>query len=113
MYLRDLARCDMSEAVADAFRYGKIVLATTTYNGDIFPFMKEFIDHLLERNFQKRRLGIIENGSWAPMAAKIMRDLLEKSRDIRYYDTVVRILSSLKEENYEQIRTLAEEIVSS
>ena len=113
VYLRDLARCDMSEAVADAFRYGKIVLATTTYNGDIFPFMKEFIDHLLERNFQKRRLGIIENGSWAPMAAKIMRDLLEKSRDIRYYDTVVRILSSLKEENYEQIRSLAEEIVSS
>ena len=75
--MNDLARCDMAEAVEDAFRYGKIVLATTTYNADIFPFMKEFIGHLLERNFQNRKIGIIENGSWAPMAAKIIKKMLE------------------------------------
>ena len=80
----DLARSDMSAAVADAFRYGRIVLATTTYNADIYPFMREFIEHLTERNFQKRQVAMIENGSWAPLAAKTMRNMLEKSRDIIY-----------------------------
>ena len=110
VYLRDLARCDMSRAVSDAFRYSKMVLATTTYNGDIFPFMKEFIDHLLERNYSKRSVGIIENGSWAPMAGKIMRSMLEKSRDMHYYDSSVRILSSMKPENFVQLSALAEEM---
>lgn len=112
VYLHDLARCDMSQAVSDAFRCSRLILATTTYNGDIFPFMKEFIQHLLERNFSKRSVGFIENGSWAPMAAKIMRGMLEKSKEIRYYDSSVKILSSMKDENFDQLRSLAEEIVS-
>lgn len=108
--LSDLARTDMAENVEDAFRYGKLVLATTTYNGDIFPFMKQFIDHLTERNFQNRTVGIIENGSWAPMAAKIIRQMLEKSKNINFTDTTVTIKSGIKEQNIEQIGALAQEL---
>ena len=108
----DLSRCDMSEAVADAFRYSKLVLATTTYNADIFPHMREFINHLTERNYQKRTVGLIENGTWAPMAAKIMRGMLEGAKDISFLDTVVRILSSLTEENEAEINSLADELCS-
>ena len=106
----DLARCDMSEAVEDAFRYGKTVLATTTYNGEIFPFMREFLLSLVERNFQNRTVGFIENGSWAPMAAKVMRGMLEKCKNIRYTEATVKILSALTEENRAQIQALAKEI---
>ena len=106
----DLARCDMSEAVADAFRYSKLVLATTTYNGNIFPFMRDFIEHLLERNFSNRTVGLIENGSWAPAAARIMRGMLEKSKNLTYTDTTVRILSALNEESATQVLALAEEL---
>jgi len=108
--VHDLARTDMSAAVADAFRYNKLVLATTTYNADIFPFMREFIDHLTERNFQNRTVALIENGSWAPMAAKIMRGMLEKSRNITYADTAVKILSALNEESMTQLNALADEL---
>ena len=108
--LSDLARTDMAEDVEDAFRYGKLVLATTTYNGEIFPFMKQFIDHLTERNFQNRTVGIIENGSWAPMAAKIIRQMLEKSKNINFTDTTVTIKSGIKEQNIEQICALAQEL---
>ena len=106
----DLARCDMSAAVADAFRYSKLVLATTTYNAEIFPFMREFIDHLTERSFQSRTVALIENGSWAPLAAKVMRGLLEKSKNITYTDTSVKILSSLNEESLASINALADEL---
>ena len=109
--VNDLARCDMAEAVEDAFRYGKLVLATTTYNGDIFPFMREFINHLTERGYKNRKIGIIENGSWAPMAAKIIKKMLEGSKDITFMDTVVTVNSALKPENAEQIKTLAKEII--
>jgi len=109
----DLARCDMAEAVADAFRYGKLVLATTTYNADIFPFMREFIDHLTERNFQNRTVAFIENGSWAPMAAKIMKGMLEKSKNLTYADTTVKIMSALNEESTAQIEALAHELCAS
>ena len=108
----DLSRCDMSEAVAAAFRYSKLVLATTTYNADIFPHMREFINHLTERNYQKRTVGLIENGTWAPMAAKIMRGMLEGEKAISFIDTVVRILSSLTEENETEINSLADELCS-
>lgn len=108
--VHDLARTDMSLAVADAFRYGKIVLATTTYNADIFPFMREFIDHLTERNFQKRTVGLIENGSWAPLAAKIMKCKLEKSKDITWLDTTVKIKSAVNKENSEELEAMAEEL---
>ena len=108
--VNDLARCDMAEAVEDAFRYGKIVLATTTYNGDIFPFMKEFINHLTERNFQNRTIGFIENGSWAPMATKVMRSMLEKSKNLNYTDATVKILSAMNDENRLQIENLAKEL---
>lgn len=108
--VNDLARTDMAEAVEDAFRYGKIVLATTTYNGEIFPFMREFINHLTERNFQNKTVGFIENGSWAPMAAKVMRGMLEKSKNIQYTESTVRILSSMTEENREQVCALAKEL---
>ena len=110
--VNDLARCDMAEAVEDAFRYGKIVLATTTYNGDIFPFMKEFVHHLTERNFQNKFVGIIENGSWAPLADKIIKGMLEKSKNITFANTSVKILSGIKEENIEQIKALAEELAN-
>lgn len=106
----DLAREDMAEAVEDAFRYGKLVLATTTYNTDIFPFMKHFIEHLTERNYQNRTVGMIENGSWAPAAARVMRKLLENSKDITYTDTTVTIKSALNEENLAQLDRLAEEL---
>ena len=108
--LNDLARCDMAEAVEDAFRYGKLVLATTTYNADIFPFMKEFIHHLTERNYQNRTVGMIENGSWAPMAAKVMMKMLEGSKNLTYAETTVRILSALNAQSEAQIEALAEEL---
>ena len=107
--ISDLARCDMAEAVEDAFRYGKLVLATTTYNADIFPFMKQFIDHLTERNYQNRTIGFIENGTWAPAAAKTMKAMFEKSRNINYIDTTVTLRSAMTEENAEAIERMAEE----
>lgn len=106
----DLARCDMSAAVADAFRYSKIVLATTTYNADIFPFMREFIDHLTQRNFQNHTVALIENGSWAPLAAKVMKDMLANSKNITYTDNSVKILSALNEDSSKQLNALAEEL---
>lgn len=106
----DLARSDISKAVADAFRYSKLVLATTTYNADIFPFMREFIDHLTERNFSNRTVALIENGSWAPMAAKVMKGMLEKSKNITYAENEVKILSSLNEESSAQLEALSEEL---
>ena len=108
--ISDLARCDMAEAVEDAFRYGKLVLATTTYNADIFPFMRQFIDHLTERNYQNRTLGFIENGTWAPAAAKIMKAMFEKSRNINYIDNTVTLRSAMTEENAEAIERMAEEL---
>ena len=106
----DLARCDMAEAVEDAFRYGKLVLATTTYNADIFPFMKEFIHHLTERDFQNRTVGLIENGSWAPMAARVMREMLAGSKNLTFTKTTVRILSALNEGSRGQIEAMANEL---
>ena len=103
----DLAREDMAECVEDAFRYGKIVLATTTYNASIFPFMHTFIDHLVERNFQNKKVAFIENGTWAPMAAKVMKDKLSGSKNVTFIEPTVRILSSMSEENKEQISKLA------
>ena len=111
MVVYDLARCDMPQAVADAFRYSKLVLATTTYNADIFPFMRTFIDHLTERNFQNRTVAFIENGSWAPMAAKVMKGMLEKSKNLTYTDTTVKIMSGLSAESVAQIDSLAAELV--
>jgi len=108
--VNDLARCDMAEAVEDAFRYGKIVLATTTYNAEIFPFMREFIQHLTERGYRGRKVGLMENGSWAPMAAKVMKSMLEGCKDMTFADTTVRILSALTPENEAQIDQLAEEM---
>ena len=108
--VNDLARCDMAEAVEDAFRYGKIVLATTTYNAEIFPFMREFISHLTERNFQNKTVGLIENGSWAPTAAKVMREMLEKSKNLTFTETTVKLLSALHAESEAQIEALAEEL---
>lgn len=109
--VNDLARCDMAEAVEDAFRYGKIVLATTTYNGDIFPFMKQFIEHLTEHNFQNKTVGLMENGSWAPTAAKIMSGMLEKSKNITFAENSVKIISAVNDENVEQIKALAQELI--
>ena len=109
--VNDLARCDMPEAVEDAFRYGKLVLATTTYNAEIFPFMKQFIDHLTERGFRGRKIGLIENGSWAPMAAKVMRGMLEGCKDTTFAETTVRIMSAMNDENRAQIEQLAEEML--
>ncbi|MBQ8850047.1 MAG: FprA family A-type flavoprotein [Clostridia bacterium] len=108
--VNDLARCDMAEAVEDAFRYGKIVLATTTYNAEIFPFMREFIHELTERGYQNRVVGIIENGSWAPVAAKKIRSMLEGGKNLTFTDTTVTIRSALTEENKKEIRALAEEL---
>lgn len=106
----DLARTDMSEAVEDAFRYGKIVLATTTYNGEIFPFMREFIHTLVEHNFQNRTVGFIENGSWAPMATRVMQGMLEKCKNLIYPQATVKILSAVTAENVAQIEALAQEL---
>ena len=108
--LSDLARCDMHEAVEDAFRYSHLVLATTTYNADIFPFMKEFINHVTERGYQNRTVAFIENGSWAPMATKVMRAMLEKSKNLTYTEAGVKILCAMNDENREQIKALAEEL---
>ena len=108
----DLARDDMAEAVEDAFRYGKLVLATTTYNGDVFPFMKEFIHHLTERNYQNRTIGMIENGSWAPVAAKVMTKMLEDSKNITYTQNNVKILCAMNEANKAQIEALANELMA-
>ncbi len=106
----DLAREDMAEAVEDAFRYGKLVLATTTYNAEIFPFMREFINHLTERNFQNRTVGLIENGSWAPLAAKTMKKMLEGCKKLNFTKTIVQIKSALNEESSAQLEALAEEL---
>lgn len=106
----DLARCDMAEAVEDAFRYDKLVLATTTYNAEIFPFMREFINHLTERNFANRTVAFIENGSWAPMAYKVMKSMLEKSKNITYTENNVKIMSALNEESTLQLDNLAKEL---
>ena len=108
--VHDLARCDMAQAVGDAFRYSKLVLATTTYNADIFPFMREFINHLIERNFSNRTVALVENGSWAPLAAKVMRAMLEKSKNLTFTDTTVKILSALNEESTAQLNALVEEL---
>ena len=108
--VNDLARCDMAEAVEDAFRYGRIVFATTTYNADIFPFMKTFIEHLTERNFQNRTVAFIENGSWAPLAAKVMKGMLEGCKNLTFADTTVKIKSALSNESKEQIEALADEL---
>ena len=109
--VNDLARCDMAEAVEDAFRYGKLVLATTTYNGDIFPYMKEFIHHLTERGFCKRTVGLMENGSWAPVAARVMTKMLEGSKELAFTNTTVKITSALNEESRTQVEMLAEELI--
>lgn len=106
----DLARCDMAKAVADAFRYTNLVLATTTYNADVFPQMREFINHLVERNYQNRRISIIENGSWAPMAAKVMRGMLEKCKNLTFSDTVVTINSALNDTSLAQLSALTESL---
>lgn len=106
----DLARDDMAEAVEDAFRYGKLVLATTTYNAEIFPFMRDFILHLTERNYQNRTIGIIENGSWAPTAAKVIKGMFEKSKNITFTDTTVTVKSALNAESTAQIDALAKEL---
>ena len=108
--VHDLARTDLSKAVADAFRYSKLVLATTTYNADIFPFMKEFIHHLTERSFKNKTVALIENGSWAPLAAKTMKSMLESCKNLTYADTTVKILSALREESKAQVDALAKEL---
>jgi len=108
--LNDLARCDMAEAVEDAFRYGKLVLATTTYNADVFPYMREFIHHLTERNFQNRTVAMMENGTWAPTANKVMTKMLENCKNLRYAQTAVTIRSAMNENTVESIRRLAREL---
>ena len=107
----DLAREDMAEAVEDAFRYGKIVLASTTYNGDVFPVMKTFIEHLTERNYQNKTIGLIENGSWASMAGKVMTGMFEKIKNITWLETSVKIMSSMDEQNKADIEKMAEELM--
>ena len=109
--IHDLARCDMHEAIEDAFRYNKLVLATTTYNADIFPFMKTFIEHLLEKNYQNRIVAFIENGSWAPLANKIMKEMFSKSKNITYLDTSISIKSSLSSDNLNELNKLSEELL--
>ena len=108
--IADLSRDDMAEAVEDAFRYSKLVLATTTYNADIFPFMREFLADLAERNFQNRTVAYIENGSWAPFATKKMQDVLSGCKNLKECDAVVKIVSSLTEENILEIKALAKEL---
>ncbi len=110
--LYDLTRCDMAMAVADAFKYSKLVLASVTYNGDVFPPMREFIHNLVERNYSNRKVGIIENGSWAPMAAKVIRGMLEASKNISFTESSVKILSGFKEENENEIKALANELLN-
>ena len=108
--LNDLARCDMHEAIEDAFRYGKLVLATTTYNGDVFPFMKDFINHLTERFYQNRTVAFVENGSWGPVAAKMMRKMLENSKNITFAENIVQIKSALNETSIAAIDALCDEL---
>ena len=108
--VNDLARSDMAECVEDAFRYGKMVLATTTYNNDIFPFMKQFIHHLTERNFQNKTIAFVENGSWAPVATKIMKGMLENCKNLAYTQSTVKILSALSPESNAQLEQLAQEL---
>ncbi len=108
--INDLARCDMAEAVEDAFRYGKIILATTTYNGDVFPFMREFINELTERGYRNRTIGIVENGSWAPVVKNKIIKAFENSKDITFAENFVTIHSAVKEENIEKIKKLAKEM---
>ena len=108
--VNDLARCDMAEAVEDAFRYGKLVLATTTYNGDVFPHMKEFIHHLTERSYQNRTVGLVENGTWTPTAAKVMAKMLEGSKNLTFAQNSVKILSALSDDSRAQIEALAKEL---
>ncbi len=110
--LNDLARCDMAEAIEDAFRYGKLILGTTTYNQDIFPFMRQFIEGLTERGYRNRKIGFIENGSWAPMAKRIMAGMLDASKDIAYYENSVKITCALDEQSTAQLIALADEICS-
>ena len=111
--VHDLARCDMAKAVEDAFRYGKLVLATTTYNADIFPFMKEFIHHLTERNFQNRTIGLMENGSWAPSCARQMRALLEEMKSMEILEPVVTLKSALKDDSLAQLDALRDALIAS
>ena len=106
----DLAREDMAEAVEDAFRYGKLVIASTTYNADVFPFMRTFLEHLVERGYKKRTIGVIENGSWAPMAAKVMKGILEPCKDLKFLNAQVKIMSAMNDENKQQIDAMAEEL---
>jgi flavorubredoxin len=108
--VNDLARSDMAECVEDAFRYGKLVLATTTYNGDVFPHMKEFIHHLTERGYQNRTIGLMENGSWTPTAAKVMTKMFEGSKDLHFCANTVKILSALSDDSRAQIEALAKEL---
>ena len=108
--VNDLARCDIHEAIEDAFRYDRLVLASVTYNGDVFPHMKEFINHLVERNYSNRTIGFIENGSWAPMASKVMKQMLEKSKNLTLCENEVKVLSSVNDENLTQIDNLAKEL---
>ena len=110
LVVTDLARCDMSEAVADAFCYGKLVLASSTYNGDVFPPMRVFIQNLLERGYQNRTIALMENGSWAPTAAKVMKTMLEKGKNLTFADTTVKILSALNDESRAQVEALAKEL---
>ena len=108
--LFDLARCDMAETVEDSFRYGKLVLASLTYNGEAFPFMRTFVDELVERNYQNRTIGIIENGSWAPMAGKVIKAKFEKSKNITWLENSCTIMSAVKDENIQQLEAMAEEL---
>ena len=108
--VHDLARTDMAEAVEDAFRYGKLVLATTTYNADIFPFMKEFIHHLTERNYQNRTIALVENGTWAPLAAKVMKGMFDGCKNLTFTDTTVRLLSALNDDSKAQIEAVTDEL---
>ena len=108
--INDLARCDLAEAVEDAFRYSKLVLATTTYNGSIFPFMRTFIDHLTERNYSNRTVAFVENGSWAPVAARVMKDMLKECKNLSYADTTVKIMSALNQDSSAQLTALAQEL---
>ena len=108
--VHDLAKCDMHKAVADAFCYDRLVLASSTYNADVFPFMKSFIQHLSERQFQNRKVGLIENGSWAPLSSRVMRKMLENSKNLTFTDTTVKIFSAIKQENIAEIEALANEL---
>lgn len=108
--LNDLARCDMHEAIEDAFRYGKLVLASPTYNGDVFPYTREFINNLVERNYSKREVAFIENGSWAPMATKVMKQMLEKCKNLTYTEATVKVVSSLNETSKKELEMLAKEL---